>query len=113
MMWISMHPLTCKWFNTLVREILRSHSKILIPESSRKLCVKCVEKSANFYDKRSAASKNMSGHDVESLYQQLHDSWSKKPQNLEKCGEILTQLKVSNASRQSIHFCFTDIAGFS
>jgi len=32
--------------------------------------------------------------DVVSLYQHLKSEWTKKPPKLEKCGELLTKLKV-------------------
>lgn len=33
--------------------------------------------------------------DVVSLYQKLKAEWTKKPQNLEACGQLLAKLKVS------------------
>lgn len=40
--------------------------------------------------------------DVVSLYQKLKVEWSKKPQNLQACGELLTTLKVSSRNDLTI-----------
>lgn len=50
--------------------------------------------------------------DVVSLYQLLKSEWAKKPPNLEKCGELLTKLKVCWMFKLYPEWSVTDLCCF-
>lgn len=40
--------------------------------------------------------------DVATLYQNLKTEWAKKPRKLDKCGELLNKIKVSNITMDDL-----------